>query len=131
MIELHRGSLLVRWNFGSGEMYVHVREKTFSDDQWHSVDIKSNQRQLDMTLSGNLHVSRTFPGRFISFDLKQGEGDVRIGGYRQMCSLGNDVCRGKTLWVSSGNQFQWRGYCPRGFPRREGFYNSRSPEIEL
>ena len=80
VIELHRGSLLLRWNLGSGEMYVHVREKTFSDDQWHSVDIKRNQRQLDMTLDGNLHVSRTFPGRFISFDLKQGEGDVRIGG---------------------------------------------------
>ena len=69
VIELHRGSLLLRWNFGSGEMYVHVREKTFSDDQWHSVDIKRNQRQLDMTLSGNLHVSRILPGRFTSFDL--------------------------------------------------------------
>ena len=37
-------------------MYVHVREKTFGDDQWDSVDIKRNQRQLDMTLDGYLHV---------------------------------------------------------------------------
>ena len=80
VIELYRGFLLVRWNLGSGEIYVHVRDKACDDDKWHSVDITRNQVQLDLTLDGVLHVSRRFPGRFISFDLKKSEGDVFIGG---------------------------------------------------
>ena len=47
---------------------------------WHSVDITRNQNQLELMLDGVLHVSRRFPGTFISFDLKKGEGDVFIGG---------------------------------------------------
>ncbi|KAJ7365339.1 hypothetical protein OS493_005444 [Desmophyllum pertusum] len=79
VIELSRGSLLLRWNLGSGEMYVHVREKACGDDKWHSVDIRRNQRQLDIVIDGGLHVSRSFPGDFVSFDLGS-EGDVFIGG---------------------------------------------------
>ena len=80
VIELNRGSILIRWNLGSGEFYVHMREKACSDDKWHSIDIRRYQRQLDLTIDGAFHVSRSFPGRFISFDLQQGEGDVYIGG---------------------------------------------------
>ncbi|KAL9954976.1 hypothetical protein ACROYT_G042567 [Oculina patagonica] len=79
-IELSRGSILIRWNLGSGEIYVHAREKVCSDDKWHSIDVRRNQRQLDLTIDRVFHVSKSFPGRFISFDLKQGEGDVFIGG---------------------------------------------------
>ena len=60
-------------------MYVHVREKACGDDKWHSVDIRRNQRQLDIVIDGGLHVSRSFPGDFVSFDLGS-EGDVFIGG---------------------------------------------------
>ena len=80
VVELYRGSILLRWNLGSGELYVHVREKACDDDKWHSVDISRNQRQFGVTLDGVLQVSRSFPGRFISFDLKEGEGDVFVGG---------------------------------------------------
>lgn len=79
-IELSHGSVLIRWNLGSGEIYVHVREKVCSDDSWHSIDIRRNQRQLDLVIDGVFPLTRSFPGRFISFDLKQGEGDVLIGG---------------------------------------------------
>lgn len=79
-IELSRGSILIRWNLGSGEIYVHLREKACSDDEWHSIDIRRNQRQLDVVIDGVRHVSKSFPGRFISYDLRQGEGDVFVGG---------------------------------------------------
>ena len=79
-IELNSGSLLIRWNLGRGEIYVHVGEKVISDDEWHSVDIRRDQRQLDLVIDGAFHIRRSFPGTFISFDLKQGEGDVLIGG---------------------------------------------------
>lgn len=79
-IELNRGSLLVRWNLGWGEIYVHLSDKVISDNAWHSVDIRRDQRQLDLVIDGAFHVRRSFPGTFISFDLKQGEGDVLIGG---------------------------------------------------
>ena len=79
-IELNHGFLLIRWNLGWGEIYVHVTEKVISDDAWHSVDIRRNQRQLDLVIDRAFHVKRSFPGTFISFDLKQGEGDVVIGG---------------------------------------------------
>ena len=80
VIELLHGFILLRWNLGSGEMYLHVREKACDDDKWHSVRIIRNQRQLNLTLDGVLHILRLFPGSFISFDLIQGEGDVFIGG---------------------------------------------------
>lgn len=79
-IELNQGSVLIRWNLGSGEIYVHVREKVISDDAWHSIDIRRDQRQLDLVIDGVFQVTRIFPGTFISFDLKQGEGDVLVGG---------------------------------------------------
>ena len=79
-IELSHGSVLIRWNLGSGEIYVHVREKMISDNAWHSIDVRRDQRQLDLVIDGVFHVTRSFPGTFISFDLKQGEGDVLIGG---------------------------------------------------
>lgn len=79
-IELSHGSLLIRWNLGWGEIYVHVSERVMSDDTWHSVDIQRDQRQLDLVIDRAFHVTRSFPGTFISFDLKQGEGDVVIGG---------------------------------------------------
>ena len=80
VIELNGGYVLIRWNLGSGEIYLHAREKVCSDNKWHSIDIRRNQRQLDLMIDGVVHISRSFPGRFISFDLKQGEGDVFIGG---------------------------------------------------
>ena len=95
VIELFRGFLLVRWNLGSGEIYLHVREKACGDGKWHSVDITRNQRQLDLTLDGTLHVSRTFPGRFISFNLRQGEGDVFIGGMLRSASF-----KSRSSWMS-------------------------------
>ena len=79
-IELNQGSLLIRWNLGSGEIYVHVIEKALSNNAWHSVDIRRDQRQLQLVIDGAFHIMRSFPGTFISFDLKQGEGDVLIGG---------------------------------------------------
>ena len=79
-IELNHGFLLIRWNLGWGEIYVHVSEKVMSDDAWHSVDIRRDQRQFELVIDKTFHVTRSFPGTFISFDLKQGEGDVVIGG---------------------------------------------------
>lgn len=80
VIELSGGYLLLRWNLGSGEMYMHVRDKPCSDDKWHSVDIRRNRRQLNLTIDGGFHVSESFPGKYRSFDLKEGEGDVFVGG---------------------------------------------------
>ena len=62
------------------EIYVHLSDKVISANAWHSVDIRRDQRQLDLVIDGAFHVRRSFPGTFISFDLKQGEGDVLIGG---------------------------------------------------
>lgn len=80
VIELYQGSLLVRWNLGSGELYLHVREQRCDDGEWHSVDVIRNRHRVDLTLDGVLRVNGIFPGRYISFNLRQGEGDVYIGG---------------------------------------------------
>lgn len=80
LIELYRGFILLRWNLGFGELNVHVREKACDDNEWHSVRVTRNQNQLTLTLDGTLQISRRFPGKFISFDLRHGEGDIFIGG---------------------------------------------------
>ncbi|XP_029195020.2 neurexin-3-like [Acropora millepora] len=80
VIELYRGFLLVRWNLGSGELNLHVRERPCDDGKWHSMDLVRNRRRLDLTLDGEVRKSRTFPGRFVSFNLGPGQGDVYIGG---------------------------------------------------
>lgn len=80
VIELYRGFLLVRWNLGSGELNLHVRERPCDDGKWHSMDLVRNRRKLDLTLDGEVRKSRTFPGRFVSFNLGPGQGDVYIGG---------------------------------------------------
>lgn len=80
VIELYQSFLLVRWNLGSGELKLHVRERACDDGKWHSVDLVRNQRQLELTLDGEVRKSRTFPGRFVSFNLGLGQGDVYIGG---------------------------------------------------
>ena len=80
MIALSNGYILIRWNLGSGEMYLHARDKPCSDNNWHSVDIRRNRGRINVTIDGVFHVSQSFPGNYQSFDLEEGEGDVYVGG---------------------------------------------------
>lgn len=80
VVALSDGYILIRWNLGSGEMNLHARDKMYSDNNWHSVDIRRNRGRIRVTIDGVFHVSRSFPGNYQSFDLEEGEGDVYFGG---------------------------------------------------
>lgn len=97
LIELYRGFILLRWNLGFGELNMHVREKACDDNEWHSVRITRNQNLLTLILDGALQIPRLFPGKFISFDLRHGEGDIFIGGMPTSHFLSSSRSSGKNF----------------------------------
>ena len=80
VIELKHGSISLKWNLGSGELQVGFGEIAFNDNEWHSIDLKRHQGRLLFAFDGELRLSKTFPGRFLSFNLRKGEGGIFIGG---------------------------------------------------
>ena len=81
VIELVSGSVHVTWSLGAGDFRLSTAgNRTYHDNAWHVVDIQRELRLISVTVDDGPLVSENFPGRFVGFDMKGGEGKIFIGG---------------------------------------------------
>ena len=79
-VMLRSGAVHVIWNLGDLDLAVSTgTEAAYDDGTWHFVEIQRNVRRISITVDDQLHISKKFPGRFVGFDMRGGDGKITVG----------------------------------------------------